>query len=60
MVLDQVKHHVMYMRKVGKESLYMDAIDFVLPDAYSKLIKDNNLEPVANPNIDIKVLVMMV
>lgn len=32
----------------------MDAIDFVLPDAYSKLIKDNNLEPVANPNIDIK------
>jgi trigger factor len=43
-----------YEKKMGKESLYMDAIDFVLPEAYSKLVKDNKLEPVAQPNIDIK------
>ncbi|MDD2202886.1 MAG: trigger factor [Bacilli bacterium] len=43
-----------YEKKLGKESLYMDAIDFVLPDAYSKLLKDNSLEPVAQPNVDIK------
>lgn len=43
-----------YEKKLGKESLYMDAIDFVLPEAYEKLIKDNNLEPVARPNIDVK------
>lgn len=43
-----------YEKKIGKESLYMDAIDFVLPEAYEKLIADNNIEPVARPNIDIK------
>ena len=43
-----------YEKKMGKESLYADAIDFVLPEAYSKLIKDNKLEPVASPNVDIK------
>jgi trigger factor len=43
-----------FEKKMGKESLYMDAIDFVLPEAYSKLVKDNKLEPVAQPNIDIK------
>jgi trigger factor len=43
-----------YEKKLGKESLYMVAIDFVLPGAYSKLLKDNNLEPVAQPNVDIK------
>lgn len=43
-----------YEKKVGKESLYMDAVDFVLPEAYEKLIVDNKLEPVAQPGIDIK------
>ncbi len=43
-----------YEKKIGKESLYMDAIDFALPDAYAKLIEDNNLEPVAQPNVDVK------
>lgn len=43
-----------YEKKIGRESLYMDAIDFVLPEAYAKLIKDNKLEPVAQPGVDIK------
>lgn len=43
-----------FEKKVGKESLYMDAIDFLLPEAYQKLIVDNKLEPIAQPNIDIK------
>lgn len=43
-----------YEKKMGIESLYMDAIDFVLPEAYSKLLKDNNLEPIAQPDVDIK------
>lgn len=43
-----------YEKKMGVESLYMDAIDFVLPEAYSKLISDNKIEPVAQPGIDVK------
>ncbi len=43
-----------YEKKIGVESLYMDAIDFILPEAYSKILKDNNLEPIAQPDIDIK------
>jgi trigger factor len=43
-----------YEKKVGKESLYMDAIDFVLPEAYQNIITENKLEPVAQPKIDIK------
>lgn len=43
-----------YEKKLGKETLYMDAVDFALPSTYAKLIKDNNLEPVAQPSVDIK------
>jgi trigger factor len=43
-----------YEKKMGKESLYMDAIDFALPEAYTKILSENKLEPVAQPNIDIK------
>lgn len=43
-----------YEKKVGKESLYMDAIDFILPEAYQEIITENKLEPVAQPKIDIK------
>lgn len=42
-----------YEKKFGKESLYQDAIEIILPGIYTKLIKDNNLEPVANPEIKI-------
>lgn len=38
----------------GKEIFYEDAINFVLPDAYDKAIDENNIHPVAQPEIDIK------
>ena len=51
------KGHVpkdMYLKKFGKESLYMDVVDTLLPDAYSKALKDNNYEPILEPKVDIK------
>ena len=38
----------------GKEVFYEDAINIVLPDAYDKAVEENKLEPVAQPEIDIK------
>ena len=32
----------------------MDAVDFVINDAYRKAIMDNKLEPVCEPKVDIK------
>ncbi len=43
-----------YEKKMGKESLYMDAIDFALPKAYEKAIKQSNLQPIVQPQVDIK------
>ena len=40
-----------YFKKVGKESLYMDAIDIVLPDAYDKVMK--NYKPIIDPKVEI-------
>lgn len=41
-----------YFKKVGKESLYMDALDILLPDAYDKAMKD--YKPIIDPKVDIK------
>ncbi len=43
-----------YDKKFGKESLYMDAIDIVLPNAYTKALNENNIIPVVQPQVDIK------
>ncbi len=43
-----------FEKKYGKESLYMDAIDKVLPTTYTKVLKDNNIEPIIQPRIDVK------
>ena len=43
-----------YEKKFGKESLYLDAANKVLPEAYDKAIKESNLEPVVQPSVDIK------
>ncbi len=37
----------------GEGIFYDDAINFVLPDAYDEAVKEMNLEPVAQPEIDI-------
>lgn len=39
--------------RFGVESLYQDAIDILLPEAYTNAIKENNLEPVDRPEIDV-------
>ncbi len=41
-----------YFKKVGKESLYMDALDILLPDAYDEVMK--NYKPIIEPKVDIK------
>lgn len=38
----------------GKEIFYEDAINFVLPDAYDKAVEENDISPVAQPEIDLK------
>lgn len=43
-----------FEKKFGKESLYDDAINAVLPTLYTEVLKENNLVPVVEPTIDIK------
>jgi trigger factor len=43
-----------FEKKFGKESLYMDAVDVVLPDAYNKALTESKLIPVVQPHVDIK------
>ncbi|MGO4543180.1 trigger factor [Paenibacillus sp. 2TAB23] len=40
--------------RFGIESLYQDAIDILLPDAYSEAVSEHNLEPVDRPEIDVE------
>lgn len=37
----------------GIEFLFDDAINFVFPDAYEKILDENNIEPVSRPTIDV-------
>ena len=41
-----------YYKKMGKESLYMDALDELLPEAYDEVMK--NYKPIIDPKVDIK------
>ena len=38
----------------GEESLYQDALNKVLPGAYSAAVKETKIQPVSQPQIDIK------
>ena len=40
-------------RYIGKECLLDDAIDNLLPEAYAKAIKEQEIEPIARPHIEI-------
>lgn len=51
------KGHVpkdVYYKKYGKESLFLDAADNVLPRAYDKALSDSKLEPVVRPEVELK------
>ena len=43
-----------YEKKFGKESLYLDAANKVIPIAYDKAIDESKLEPIVQPTVDIK------
>lgn len=43
-----------YEKKFGKESLYLDAADAVLQDAYVKAMDDSKLVPVVQPEVNLK------
>ena len=44
----------MYIKKFGIESLYMDAVDFAIDEAYKKAMEDSKLIPVVEPKLDVK------
>ena len=43
-----------FNKMYGEEALYQEAIDFVLPAAYTKAIDELELSPLAMPDIDVK------
>lgn len=45
-----------FINKMGIESLYMDAVDFAMEDAYKKALEDAKVTPVIEPNVDIKTI----
>ncbi|WP_100402181.1 trigger factor [Bacillus sp. FJAT-42315] len=44
----------MFEKRFGAESLYQDALDFILPEAYGKAVEEAGIEPVDRPEIDIE------
>lgn len=43
-----------FEKRFGVESLYEDAINEILPDAYAKALEESKLEPIVQPVIDVK------
>jgi len=43
----------MFEKMYGVESLYQDALDFILPDAYGSAVEEAGIDPVDRPEIDI-------
>ncbi|GAA0294632.1 trigger factor [Gracilibacillus halotolerans] len=43
----------LFEKRFGVESLYQDAVDIVLPAAYTEAIEETGIEPVDQPEIDI-------
>jgi len=40
--------------RFGAESLYQDAIDILLPEAYTKAIDETGIEPIDRPDVDVE------
>ena len=49
----KVPRHV-YEKKFGKESLFFEAADLVVQEAYVKAMSDSKLEPVVQPGVNLK------
>ncbi|WP_017185658.1 trigger factor [Alkalibacillus haloalkaliphilus] len=44
----------MFEQRFGVESLYQDAVDIVLPDAYMKAVEEAGITPVDRPEVDVE------
>ncbi|HHW37629.1 MAG TPA: trigger factor [Bacillales bacterium] len=44
----------MFEQRFGVESLYQDALDVMLPEAYGKAVEETGIEPVDYPEIDVQ------
>ncbi|ALX48227.1 trigger factor [Lentibacillus amyloliquefaciens] len=44
----------LFESRFGVESLYQDAVDIVLPDAYTKAVEETEIEPIEQPDVDIE------
>lgn len=44
----------LFEKRFGVESLYQDALDMVLPDAYMAAVEETGIEPIDQPEIDIE------
>ena len=43
----------MFEKMYGVESLFQDALDFILPHAYGHAVEEAGIDPVDQPEIDI-------
>lgn len=43
-----------FEKRFGVESLYQDALDIILPEAYANAIEETGIEPVDRPEIDVE------
>ncbi|MFB4165396.1 trigger factor [Alteribacillus sp. JSM 102045] len=43
-----------FEQRFGVEALYQDAIDIILPEAYSEAVEEAGIEPVDRPEIDVE------
>ncbi|WP_226583473.1 trigger factor [Halobacillus litoralis] len=44
----------LFEQKFGVESLYQDALDIILPQAYTEAVEETGIEPVDRPDVDVK------
>jgi len=44
----------MFNKMYGEEALYQDALDLILPEAYSNAVEEAGIEPVDQPSIDLE------
>ena len=44
----------MFEKRFGVESLYQDALDIILPDAYASAVEEAGISPVDRPEIDVE------
>lgn len=45
---------IIFEQKYGVESLYQDALDILLPDAYVQAVEETGIEPIDRPEVDVE------